>query len=74
MPGFPVSFFFFYKQYIDYLLFVWKGSLKDSHAFVEYLNENDLGLSFTLNQFTEKTEFLDLELIMTVELPQEPFP
>lgn len=51
-----------YKRYIDDLFFIWKGSAEDFHCFVDFLNNNQWGLSFTSNISKTNLEYLDIEL------------
>lgn len=51
-----------YKQFIDDLLFIWKGSVKDFHEFTKYLNRNEWGLTFSGETHSEKIYYLDVTL------------
>lgn len=51
-----------YRRYIDDLFFVWKGDESDFEKFVNHLNENDWGLSFTGNISKTQLEYLDIDL------------
>lgn len=49
-----------YKRYIDYLFFIWKGDKEEFDFFVQYLNNNEWGLTFTSNISQTNLEYLDL--------------
>lgn len=45
--------------YIDNLFFLWEGDEKEAKDFVDHLNRNLWGISFTLNYGDNALEFLD---------------
>lgn len=51
-----------YKRYIDDLFFILRGSKGDFDIFVDHLNKNYWGLSFTGNISKTNLEYLDIEL------------
>ncbi|XP_053577129.1 ectonucleotide pyrophosphatase/phosphodiesterase family member 7 [Bombina bombina] len=51
-----------YRRFIDDLLLIWRGSIEEGTKFVESLNDNDVGLSFTSTASKTNIEYLDLTL------------
>lgn len=50
-----------YKRYIDDLLFIWKEEEADFYDFLDFLNFNQWGLSFSGSISKSHLEYLDIE-------------
>lgn len=53
----------FYRRYIDDIIIVWEGSSESFLDFLDELNQNDYGISFTGKSNPDVIDYLDLQIL-----------
>ncbi|XP_068115920.1 mucin-2-like [Hyperolius riggenbachi] len=51
-----------HRRFIDDIICVWEGTTEDLYGYRDYLNGNNLGLSFTMETDNLQVHFLDLDI------------